>query len=141
VLFDITNSQISFVDANCDTITPQTSHLTDAYTFAPCPPAGSAAAQPPPRNLSAAATPTGSSWLANQARAIASAAGFGNAADARRATAGRTVAAAKPPQKQKAAINRSGGIADGRTTLRSVMRSNGNAPLAKAGGAAKHGGK
>ena len=36
VVFDITSSSISFVDANCDTITPETSHLRESYTFAPC---------------------------------------------------------------------------------------------------------
>lgn len=43
VIFDIVNSMITFVDADCDKITPATSHLRDAYAFAPCPPAGSSA--------------------------------------------------------------------------------------------------
>ena len=37
VIFDIVNSMITFVDADCDKITPATSHLRDAYAFAPCP--------------------------------------------------------------------------------------------------------
>jgi hypothetical protein len=39
VVFDIVNSVITFADANCDQITPSTSYLREAYTFAPCPPA------------------------------------------------------------------------------------------------------
>ena len=37
VVFDITNSVITFVDKNCEAATPAASYLRDPYTFAPCP--------------------------------------------------------------------------------------------------------
>ena len=37
VVFDIADSMITFVDANCEAATPAASFLRDPYTFAPCP--------------------------------------------------------------------------------------------------------
>ena len=42
VVFDIASNMITFVDADCDSITPERSNLKDAYAFAPCPAAGEA---------------------------------------------------------------------------------------------------
>ena len=66
VIFDIGASSITFVDADCDRITPATSHLRDAYTFASCP-------RPTRPNATAAsgagvAAGVGASWFSQRLR-------------------------------------------------------------------------
>lgn len=41
VIFDLATSTISFVDADCDAITPSTAHMRGAYALAPCSSPGS----------------------------------------------------------------------------------------------------
>ena len=130
VVFDITSSSISFVDANCDTITPETSHLRESYTFAPC--GGSegasgggsfssshAAAAPLHSSSSSSSTSAHngngggntSSWFASATKAFANGAGWsGRSMPAKGAGPGRssikTIVPRTQPRAQQAAARK-----------------------------------
>ena len=128
VVFDITSSSISFVDANCDTITPETSHLRESYTFAPCGggegasgggsfSSSHAAAAPLHSSSSSTSAHNGngggntSSWFASATKAFANGAGWsGRSMPAKGAGPGRssikTIVPRTQPRAQQAAARK-----------------------------------
>ena len=131
VVFDITSSSISFVDANCDTITPETSHLRESYTFAPCGGSEGAsgggsfssshAAAAPLHSSSSSSSSTSahngngggntSSWFASATKAFANGAGWsGRSMPAKGAGPGRssikTIVPRTQPRAQQAAARK-----------------------------------
>lgn len=57
VIFDIGANSITFADADCNRLTPETSGLKGAYAFAPCPPANSSSTIPAGGGAKAVAAP------------------------------------------------------------------------------------
>ena len=130
VVFDITSSSISFVDANCDTITPETSHLRESYTFAPCGGSEGASgggsfssshAAAPLHSSSSSSSSTSahngngggntSSWFASATKAFANGAGWsGRSMPAKGAGPGRssikTIVPRTQPRAQQAAARK-----------------------------------
>ena len=137
VIFDIAGSTISFVNADCTSITPATSHLVDAYSFAPCPPRN---ATNNPSASGAGGGGGGGGWLAQglaSARSFASGAGWSSARDAGASANGKGGMGGQSAGAHSASSpNRVGRLlpgGGGRSTLRSVMRSRGRAGVGRGG--------